>query len=144
METQRGPDRRATTSCCSSTRRSPRPASASSTPTPASRRLSLDFLHDYLLGNYRDLYAATLALDINDHNAGDRSRWNLLATAAEASPCAAPCGGAPDRAAARAAAAAAGVPAVPASCAAPRSTTGAPARSCATGWPPGPTWRSTR
>jgi hypothetical protein len=31
--------------------------------------LSLDFLHRYLLGNYRDLYAATLALDVNDHNA---------------------------------------------------------------------------
>ena len=33
------------------------------------QRLSLDFLHDYVLGNYRDLYAAALALDINDHNA---------------------------------------------------------------------------
>lgn len=33
------------------------------------QRLSLDFLHSYMLGNYRDLYAATLALDINDHNA---------------------------------------------------------------------------
>ncbi|WP_440098471.1 hypothetical protein [Streptosporangium sp. H16] len=31
--------------------------------------LSLDFLHRYLMGNYRDLYAATLALDVNDHNA---------------------------------------------------------------------------
>ena len=33
------------------------------------QRLSLDFLHDYVIGNYRDLYAAALALDINDHNA---------------------------------------------------------------------------
>jgi hypothetical protein len=47
--------------------------------------LSLDFLHRYLIGNYRDLYAATLALDINDHNAALIAR-NLLATAAEADP----------------------------------------------------------
>ncbi|WP_035795603.1 hypothetical protein [Kitasatospora mediocidica] len=33
------------------------------------QRLSLDFLHEYMIGNYRDLYAAVLALDINDHNA---------------------------------------------------------------------------
>ncbi|MFI7126955.1 hypothetical protein ACIBQ1_14770 [Nonomuraea sp. NPDC050153] len=33
------------------------------------QRLSLDFLHRYVQGNYPDLYAATLALDINDHNA---------------------------------------------------------------------------
>ncbi|WP_188191315.1 hypothetical protein [Nonomuraea sp. SYSU D8015] len=33
------------------------------------QRLSLDFLHRYIEGNYPDLYAATLALDINDHNA---------------------------------------------------------------------------
>ncbi|MEU8036320.1 hypothetical protein [Streptosporangium sp. NPDC049078] len=45
--------------------------------------LSLDFLHDYLLGNYRDLYAATLALDVNDHNAVLIVR-NLLVTAGEA------------------------------------------------------------
>ena len=45
--------------------------------------LSLDFLHDYLMGNYRDLYAATLALDVNDHNAVLIAR-NLLATAGEA------------------------------------------------------------
>ncbi|MFB9830924.1 hypothetical protein [Actinoallomurus acaciae] len=44
--------------------------------------LSLDFLHRYLLVNYRDLYAATLALDINDHNAALIVR-NLLVTAAE-------------------------------------------------------------
>ncbi|MET9483567.1 hypothetical protein [Streptomyces sp. NPDC006638] len=33
------------------------------------QRLSLDFLHEYVCVNYRPLYAATLALDINDHNA---------------------------------------------------------------------------
>ncbi|WP_433253553.1 hypothetical protein ACQPYK_10370 [Streptosporangium sp. CA-135522] len=49
------------------------------------QHLSLDFLHRYLLGNYRDLYAATLALDINDHNAVLIAR-NLLATTAEADP----------------------------------------------------------
>ncbi|GAA4604088.1 hypothetical protein GCM10023195_13850 [Actinoallomurus liliacearum] len=49
------------------------------------QRLSLDFLHQYLLGNYRDLYAATLALDVNDHNAVLIAR-NLLVAAAEASP----------------------------------------------------------
>jgi hypothetical protein len=35
----------------------------------AAQRMSLEFLHEYVLGNYRDLYAATLALDINHHNA---------------------------------------------------------------------------
>nr|BFE56926.1 hypothetical protein GCM10020063_014520 [Dactylosporangium thailandense] len=33
------------------------------------QRLSLEFLHDYVRTNYREIYAATLALDINDHNA---------------------------------------------------------------------------
>ncbi|MGW0478146.1 hypothetical protein [Nonomuraea sp. NPDC003214] len=33
------------------------------------QRLSLDFLHRYVHGNYPGLYAATLALDVNDHNA---------------------------------------------------------------------------
>ncbi|MFE6972559.1 hypothetical protein [Streptomyces sp. NPDC057682] len=33
------------------------------------QRLSLDFLHAYVRVNYRRVYAATLALDINDHNA---------------------------------------------------------------------------
>ncbi|MEV4107590.1 hypothetical protein [Nonomuraea sp. NPDC049695] len=37
--------------------------------TAGDQRLSLDFLHRYIQGNYPDLYAATLALDINDHNA---------------------------------------------------------------------------
>jgi hypothetical protein len=47
------------------------------------QRLSLDFLHAYMLGNYRDLYAAVLALDINDHNAALIIR-HLLATSREA------------------------------------------------------------
>ncbi|MFJ6674806.1 hypothetical protein ACIQMJ_27215 [Actinosynnema sp. NPDC091369] len=47
------------------------------------QRLSLDFLHDYVIGNYRDLYAAALALDINDHNAALMVR-KLLETANEA------------------------------------------------------------
>lgn len=33
------------------------------------QQLSLDFLHAYVRVNYRRVYAATLALDINDHNA---------------------------------------------------------------------------
>jgi hypothetical protein len=33
------------------------------------QRLSLGFLHSYMLANYRDMYAAALALNINDHNA---------------------------------------------------------------------------
>lgn len=47
------------------------------------QRLSLDFLHAYMLGNYRDLYAGVLALDINDHNAVLVIR-RLLETAGEA------------------------------------------------------------
>ncbi|MET9617349.1 hypothetical protein [Kitasatospora indigofera] len=47
------------------------------------QRLSLDFLHSYILGNYRELYAAVLALDINDHNAALIVQ-GLLATAGEA------------------------------------------------------------
>src|SRR6266511_3705235 len=43
----------------------------------ADQRFSVDFLHRYMLGNYRDLYAATLALDINDFNAV-RIACNLL------------------------------------------------------------------
>ncbi len=49
------------------------------------QRLSLDFLHAYMLGNYRDLYAAVLALEINDHNAVLIIR-HLLQSAAEATP----------------------------------------------------------
>ncbi|WP_395110792.1 hypothetical protein [Actinomadura sp. SCN-SB] len=47
------------------------------------QRLSLGFLHDYMLVNYRDLYASALALDINDHNAALIVR-NLLVSAADA------------------------------------------------------------
>jgi hypothetical protein len=50
----------------------------------AAQRLSLAFLHEYVLGNYRDLYAATLALDINHLNAA-MIVTNLLRTAHEAS-----------------------------------------------------------
>ncbi|MCB5167726.1 hypothetical protein LG634_23205 [Streptomyces bambusae] len=51
----------------------------------ATQQLSLDFLHAYLLGNYRDLYAGVLALDINDHNAVLVIR-GLLESAADATP----------------------------------------------------------
>lgn len=44
------------------------------------QRLSLDFLHAYMLGNYRDLYAGVLALDTNDHNASLIIRRLLEAT----------------------------------------------------------------
>ncbi|MER7009253.1 hypothetical protein ABT297_40265 [Dactylosporangium sp. NPDC000555] len=44
------------------------------------QRLSLAFLHEYALTNYREIYAATLALDINDHNAATMV-LNLLRTA---------------------------------------------------------------
>ncbi|MFG2832565.1 hypothetical protein ACGFWI_34800 [Streptomyces sp. NPDC048434] len=47
------------------------------------QRMSLDFLHDYVRVNYRPLYAASLALDINDHNAALIVR-RLLETAREA------------------------------------------------------------
>ncbi|TDC24189.1 hypothetical protein E1265_10500 [Streptomyces sp. 8K308] len=47
------------------------------------QRLSLDFLHEYMLVNYRDLYAATLALGINHHNTALIAR-RLLETAADA------------------------------------------------------------
>ncbi|GGV37786.1 hypothetical protein GCM10010182_72500 [Actinomadura cremea] len=46
------------------------------------QRLSLGFLHEYILENYRDLYAASLALDVNDHNAALIVR-NLLLRAGE-------------------------------------------------------------
>ncbi|MFF2701751.1 hypothetical protein ACFVUQ_25735 [Streptomyces cyaneofuscatus] len=48
------------------------------------QQLSLDFLHAYIRVNYRRLYAASLALDINDHNAA-RIVLGLLETAGEAS-----------------------------------------------------------
>ncbi|MFC6087828.1 hypothetical protein [Saccharothrix lopnurensis] len=50
----------------------------------AGQRLSLDFLHEYMAVNYRDLYAAALALDVNDHNAA-LIALRLLTTAGDAS-----------------------------------------------------------
>ncbi|MFD4274061.1 hypothetical protein R2B67_27495 [Streptomyces cyaneofuscatus] len=47
------------------------------------QQLSLDFLHTYVRVNYRRVYAACLALDINDHNAA-RIVLGLLETAGEA------------------------------------------------------------
>ncbi|WP_415956693.1 hypothetical protein [Streptomyces sp. 021-4] len=47
------------------------------------QQLSLDFLHTYVRVNYRRVYAASLALDINDHNAA-RIVLGLLETAGEA------------------------------------------------------------
>ncbi len=32
------------------------------------QQVSIDFLHDYILGNYRLLYARTLAVGINHHD----------------------------------------------------------------------------
>ncbi|MEU3576314.1 hypothetical protein AB0H24_07840 [Streptomyces globisporus] len=49
------------------------------------QQLSLDFLHTYVRVNYRRMYAASLALDINHHNAALIVR-RLLETADEASP----------------------------------------------------------
>ncbi|GGP41686.1 hypothetical protein GCM10010231_10810 [Streptomyces sindenensis] len=49
------------------------------------QQLSLDFLHTYVQVNYRQVYAASLALDINHHNAALIVR-RLLETADEASP----------------------------------------------------------
>lgn len=46
------------------------------------QRLSLEFLHEYVLENYREIYAAALALDVNDHNAAIIIR-NLLVRAGE-------------------------------------------------------------
>ncbi|WNI25143.1 hypothetical protein [Streptomyces sp. ITFR-16] len=48
------------------------------------QQLSLDFLHAYVRINYRRVYAASLALDINDHNAVRIVR-GLLEHAADAS-----------------------------------------------------------
>ncbi|MGW6460308.1 hypothetical protein ACWF94_31040 [Streptomyces sp. NPDC055078] len=47
------------------------------------QRLSLSFLHEYVRVNYRPLYAAVLALDINDHNAA-RIIEELLRTPGDA------------------------------------------------------------
>ncbi|MEU9110481.1 hypothetical protein AB0D04_01470 [Streptomyces sp. NPDC048483] len=51
----------------------------------AAQHMSLGFLHEYVRVNYRPLYAASLALDINDHNAALIVR-QLLETAGEAGP----------------------------------------------------------
>ncbi len=47
------------------------------------QQLSLAFLHEYVRVNYRGVYAAALALDINDHNAA-RIIEQLLRTAGDA------------------------------------------------------------
>ncbi|MFF2012427.1 hypothetical protein ACFVWY_25550 [Streptomyces sp. NPDC058195] len=52
--------------------------------TAYQQQLSLDFLHAYVRVNYRRVYAAALALDINDHNAALIVR-GLLEHAADAS-----------------------------------------------------------
>lgn len=49
------------------------------------QRMSLEFLHEYVLGNYRELYASALALDINHLNSA-MIVTNLLQTAADADP----------------------------------------------------------
>ncbi|GLF94034.1 hypothetical protein [Streptomyces yaizuensis] len=49
------------------------------------QRLSLAFLHEYVRVNHRPLYAAALALDINDHNAALIVE-GLLCAAGEAGP----------------------------------------------------------
>ncbi|MFE3196742.1 hypothetical protein [Embleya sp. NPDC059237] len=49
------------------------------------QRLSVEFLHEYILGNYRELYAASLALDINDFNAALIVR-NLLVSSRDLTP----------------------------------------------------------
>ncbi|GAA2051506.1 hypothetical protein GCM10009839_68120 [Catenulispora yoronensis] len=53
--------------------------------TADEQAMSLEFLHEYMLYNYRDLYAASLALGINDHNALMAIR-GLLETARNATP----------------------------------------------------------
>ncbi|MFG2623787.1 hypothetical protein [Streptomyces sp. NPDC048473] len=50
--------------------------------TAYQQQLSLDFLHEYVRVNYRRVYAAALALDINDHNAV-RIVQGLLESAAD-------------------------------------------------------------
>lgn len=49
------------------------------------QRLSLEFLHEYMLVGYREIYASALALDINDHNAALIIR-NLLVWADAVDP----------------------------------------------------------
>ena len=49
------------------------------------QRVSIDFLHRYILGNYRLLYARTLAAGINDFNAS-QIIVNLLAKGKDIDP----------------------------------------------------------
>ncbi|SDL51879.1 hypothetical protein SAMN05216298_4195 [Glycomyces sambucus] len=51
----------------------------------ARQEWSVDFLHEYMLVNYRDLYAAALALGINDRNKA-RIVLRLLQSGADATP----------------------------------------------------------
>lgn len=51
--------------------------------TAGEQQLSLSFLHEYVCTNYRTVYAAALALDINDHNAAGIIE-RLLRTAGDA------------------------------------------------------------
>ncbi|MFF3074115.1 hypothetical protein ACFVSN_29420 [Kitasatospora sp. NPDC057904] len=53
--------------------------------TADQQQLSLGFLHEYVRVNYREPYAAALALDINDHNAALIIR-HLLETTRDATP----------------------------------------------------------
>lgn len=53
--------------------------------TEHAQHMSLAFLHEYIAGNYRELYAACLALEINDHNAALIIR-HLLVTARDLPP----------------------------------------------------------
>ncbi|MEO0687314.1 MAG: hypothetical protein AAFY76_20255, partial [Cyanobacteria bacterium J06649_11] len=49
------------------------------------QKVSIDFLHKYILGNYRLLYARTLAAGINHFNQA-QIILNLLATGKDTSP----------------------------------------------------------
>ncbi len=53
--------------------------------TEQAQHMSLAFLHEYIAGNYRPLYAACLALEINDHNAALVIR-NLLTSGRDLPP----------------------------------------------------------
>ena len=53
--------------------------------TADDRRVSIDFLHAYMLGNYRSIYAKALAAGINHFNQG-RIILRLLATGKQALP----------------------------------------------------------
>ena len=53
--------------------------------TSDDQRVSLAFLHEYVMGNYRRLYARSLAAGVNDFNRAEIVR-NLLATGRETPP----------------------------------------------------------